>query len=38
VNIHLTNMPQLFHLRKGPRIPLHPKQSVYGWSILREEK
>src|SRR5215468_4437826 len=38
VNIHLTNMPQVFHLRKGLRIPLHPKRSVYGWSILREER
>ncbi len=38
VNIHLIDMPQLFHLRKGTRIPLHPKRSVYGWSILREER
>jgi hypothetical protein len=38
VNIHWINMPQVFHMRKGPRIPLHPKRSVYGWSILREER
>jgi hypothetical protein len=35
VNIHLINMPQVFYLRqvfymrKGQRIPLHPKRSVY---------
>jgi len=44
VNIHLVNMPQVFYLRqvfyirKGRRIPLHPKRSVYGWSILRKER
>src|SRR5215471_16112658 len=44
VNIHLFNMPQVFYLRqvfytrKGRRIPLHPKRSVYGWSILRKER
>ena len=38
VNIHRINMPQVFYMRKGPRIPLHPKRSVYGWSILREER
>src|SRR5262249_1260618 len=44
VNIHLLNMPQVFYLRqacylrKGRRIPLHPKRSVYGWSILRKER
>jgi hypothetical protein len=44
VNIHLINMPQVFYLRqvfymrKGRRIPLHPKRSVYGWSILRKER
>src|SRR5215468_10277573 len=37
VNTHLSNMPQVFYLRKGPRIPLHPKRSVSGWSILREK-
>jgi hypothetical protein len=37
VNAHPLNMPQLCYLRKGSRIPLHPKRSVYGWSILREE-
>jgi hypothetical protein len=30
-------VPQLIYLGKGARIPLHPKRSVYGWSILREE-
>src|SRR5215472_6105825 len=44
VNIHLLNMPQVFYLRqvfymrKGRRIPLHPKRSVCGWSILRKER
>src|SRR5262252_6975416 len=44
VNIHLLNMPQVFYvrqvfyMRKGRRIPLHPKRSVYGWSILRKER
>src|SRR6516225_7505742 len=44
VNIHLLNMPQVFYLRqvfymrKGRRIPLHPKRSVYGWSIQRKER
>src|SRR5262249_41676941 len=44
VNTHLHNMPrvlwlrQVFYLRKGRRIPLHPKRSVYGWSILRKER
>jgi hypothetical protein len=38
VNIHLINMPQVFQLRKGPRIQRHPKRSVYGWGILREER
>ena len=44
VNIHLVNMPQVFYMRqvfyirKGRRIPLHPKPSVYGWSILRKER
>jgi hypothetical protein len=43
VNTHLFNMPQVcyvkqvFYSRKGLRIPLHPKRSVYGWSILRKE-
>jgi len=36
MNIHLFNMPQVlymrqvFYMRKGRRIPLHPKRSVYG--------
>src|SRR5215475_10353541 len=40
VNTHLHNMPQVFYvrqafyMRKGRRIPLRPKRSVYGWSIL----
>src|SRR5512145_1079758 len=44
VNIHRHNMPQVsyarqaFYMRKGRRIPLHPKRSVYGWSILRKER
>jgi hypothetical protein len=44
VKIHLFNMPQVFYvrqvfyMRKGRRIPLHPKRSVYGWSILRKER
>ena len=38
VNTPPRNMPQLFYLRKGSRIPLHPKRSVYEWSILREER
>jgi hypothetical protein len=44
VNTHPLKMPQVFHLRqvfyirKGRRIPLHPKRSVYGWSILRKER
>src|SRR6516165_3470176 len=44
VNIHPANMPQVFYLRqvfymrKGRRIPLHRKRSVYGWSILRKER
>ena|SRR5262245_11965092 len=44
MNIHLLNMPQVFYMgqvfytRKGRRIPLHPKRSVYGWSILRKER
>jgi hypothetical protein len=38
VNSHPRNMPQLFYLRKGRRIPLYPKRSVYGCSILREER
>src|SRR5262249_26728843 len=44
VNIHPVNLPQVFymrqvfHLQKGQRIPLHPKRSVYGRSILRKER
>ena len=44
VNTHPLNMPQVFYvrqvfyMRKGRRIPLHPKRSVYGWSILRKER
>lgn len=38
VNIHPANMPQVLHMRKVPRIPLHSKRGVYGWSILREER
>jgi hypothetical protein len=44
VNTHRHNMPQVFYMRqafymrKGRRIPLHPKRSVYGWSILRKER
>src|SRR5215475_6834212 len=44
VNIHPLSMPQVFYMgqvfymRKGRRIPLHPKRSVYGWSILRQER
>jgi hypothetical protein len=44
VNTHLVNMPQVFYvrqafyMRKGQRIPLHPKRRVYGWSILRKER
>jgi hypothetical protein len=38
VNIHPANMPQVIYLRKGPRIPLHPKRSVYGWRGMREER
>src|SRR6266511_3235429 len=30
VNSHPHNMPQLFYLRKGRRIPVYPKRSVYG--------
>ena len=38
VNAHPRNMPQRFYLRKGPRITLHPKRSVYGWRVMREER
>src|SRR6266508_463894 len=44
VNIHLFNMTrvfylrQVFYMRKGRRRILHPKRSVYGWSILRKER
>jgi hypothetical protein len=44
VNIHPHNMPQVLYMRqmcymrKGRRIHLHPKRSVYGWSILRKER
>src|SRR5215468_6042324 len=44
VNIHLLNMPQVFYLRqvfymrKGRRIPLHQKRSVYEWSMPRKER
>jgi hypothetical protein len=44
VNIHLLNMSQVcnmrqtFYLRKGRRIPLHPKRRVYGWRGMREER
>ena len=44
VNTHPHNMPQVFYMRqafymrKERRIPLHPKRSVYGWSILRKER
>jgi chitin disaccharide deacetylase len=29
---------QVFYMRKGRRRILHPKRSVYGWSILRKER
>src|SRR5215813_1353889 len=36
--VQLFYMRQVFYMRKGRRIPLHPKRSVYGWSILRKER